>query len=37
MYNNIEFTAKNLSTAILYRPYWFLYGDVDDEKDYYDG
>jgi hypothetical protein len=32
MYDSIEFTAKNLSAAIFYRPYWFLYGDVDDEK-----
>ncbi len=36
MYNDIEFTAQNLSAAILYRPYWFLYSDVDDEKNYFD-
>jgi hypothetical protein len=37
MYNSLEFTAKNLSSAIFYRPYWFLYGTVDDEKNDYDG
>lgn len=31
MYDNIEFTLRNLSFAILYRPYWFLYSIVDDE------
>ncbi|CAF0986831.1 unnamed protein product [Adineta steineri] len=33
MYSSIEMTAKNLSIAILYRPYWFLYSIVDDELD----
>jgi hypothetical protein len=37
MYNSIEFTAQNLSAAIFYRPYWFLYADVDDAKSYLDG
>ncbi|CAF1246064.1 unnamed protein product [Rotaria sordida] len=32
MYTNIEFSAKNLSAVILYRPYWFLYSIADDEK-----
>ena len=31
MYNTLEFTAQNVSKAILYRPYWLLYGSVDDE------
>ena len=37
MYDNIEFTARNLSAAILYRPYWFLYSIVDDERNGFDG
>jgi hypothetical protein len=37
MYNSIEFTAQNLSSAIFYRPYWFLYAVVDDEKSDLDG
>jgi hypothetical protein len=37
MYSSIEFTAQNMSSAILYVPYWFLYGIVDDEKSKLDG
>jgi hypothetical protein len=32
MYSTIEFSAKSLSSAILYRPYWFIFGIIDDEK-----
>ncbi len=32
MYGNLTFTAKDLLMAIFYRPYWFLYSIVDDEK-----
>ncbi|UJR07956.1 hypothetical protein I4U23_012235 [Adineta vaga] len=31
-YANIELNAKHLSASILYRPYWFLYSIVDDER-----
>jgi hypothetical protein len=37
MYSSIEFTANNVSSAVFYQPYWFLYGIVDDEKNYLDG
>jgi hypothetical protein len=36
MYSSLEFTANNISSAIFYRPYWLLYSDVDDEKQYLD-
>ena len=32
MYNKLEFTATNLFVSIFYRPYWFLYSIVEDEK-----
>jgi hypothetical protein len=31
-FDDLEFTAKNLSYSIFYRPYWFLYSVVDDER-----
>lgn len=31
MYNSLEFTAQNVSKAVLYRPYWLLYGNVDED------
>ncbi len=37
MYSSIEFTAKNMSSAILYRPYWLLYGVVENERAQLDG
>ncbi|UJR16241.1 hypothetical protein I4U23_003149 [Adineta vaga] len=37
MYNNIEFTAQNVFTSIFYRPYWFLYSIVDEERNDLDG
>ncbi|CAF1223885.1 unnamed protein product [Adineta ricciae] len=36
-YSSIEMNAKNLSSSILYRPYWFLYSIVDDERNELDG
>lgn len=32
-YNELQFTAQNISESIFYRPYWFLYSVVDDEKE----
>jgi hypothetical protein len=37
MYDKLEFTAQNLFVEIFYRPYWFLYSIVDDEKNNLDG
>jgi hypothetical protein len=37
LYSSIEFTAQNMSSAILYRPYWFLYSIVDGEMRKLDG
>jgi hypothetical protein len=37
MYSTIEFSAKNLSSAILYRPYWFIFSIIDDERVKLDG
>lgn len=31
MFDNLEFTLKDVSYSIFYRPYWFLYSIVDDE------
>ena len=32
MYDAIQFTGQNIFVSIFYRPYWFLYSIVDDEK-----
>jgi hypothetical protein len=32
MYDDIEFTAQNITSAIFYRTYWYLYGSADNEK-----
>jgi hypothetical protein len=37
MYSSLEFTARNLSNALFYRPYWFLYSVVEDEMIFLDG
>ncbi|CAF3395770.1 unnamed protein product [Rotaria socialis] len=31
MYSNLDFTANDIAASILYPPYWFLYGAVDDK------
>ena len=36
-YSSVDFTAQNISSAVFYRPYWFLYSIVDDEKKKLDG
>ena len=37
MYSSLEFTAKSLAQNLFYRPYWFLYSVVDDERNFLDG
>lgn len=37
MYENLEFTARDVFTAVFYQPYWLLYSDVDDERQDLDG
>lgn len=37
MYNTLQFTVQNISKAILYRPYWFLYGVIDEEIENVEG
>ena len=37
MYSGLEFTARNLTNALFYRPYWFLYSIVEDEQSFLDG
>jgi hypothetical protein len=32
MYGQIELTIQSVFTSIFYRPYWFLYSIVDEEK-----
>ncbi|CAF4184066.1 unnamed protein product, partial [Rotaria sp. Silwood2] len=36
MYDELEFTARSVLTAIFYQPYWFLYSIVDQEKSHLD-
>ena len=37
MYASLDFNAKDIFAAVLYKPYWFMYSIVDDEKKALDG
>jgi len=32
IFDSLQFTLKDVSYSIFYRPYWFLYSVVDDER-----
>ena len=34
---NVQFTANSIFANIFYAPYWFLYAEINDEKNALDG
>ena len=36
MYSSLEFTPASLLRTLFYRPYWFLYSVVEDEREFLD-
>jgi hypothetical protein len=34
---DVQFTAKSIFVNIFYAPYWFLYSEINDEKNALDG
>lgn len=36
MYSSLQFTAASLFRSLFYRPYWFIYSVVEDERDFLD-
>ena len=32
LYNQVPFTGRGIFSEILYRPYWFIFGDVSDKQ-----